>query len=200
MTTKLEESKFMEQFKADVSYRTMGATSVSTEVFEPLIKCVLLGMADYAKVLANKEEKMAVCIDNLKGDPILSAIISFCPPEDDENDTGNYTIAYTFNKEDLEGITLRKISDSACHSVFDSRAKYLHLNLASPSSIYIAALSFATVLTQWLDSNTSEKEGCTLVYDGFFEASGELIKDKKVFTFTPYGYLKTPIKNDAANQ
>lgn len=169
------------------------------DISEVVVKAIMMGIADYAKVLATKDSKQAITIPDLKKQVVLTAVIEYEKAEGGEEDTGNYTISYGF-EEPEEGVQVHPVSDPVSFGTFCSRAALFHLELKDPYKVYYLALSSAIALKQWLDENASKDEEVILRVDGFFDACVQFKDEKKVFSIVPYGYMKTPIKNDAKDQ
>lgn len=191
-----EETSIAKSFSMNTCEKSGGLTTLPEEAVGPVIKTAILAMSDYARVIKNKEKPVAIIIDDLKGNMLLAAIVSYHEGEGDM--PGNWSYEWSFDAEDIKDCTKYAISESKAHPFFIDRAKAYRMKYVSPSYIYLSSQEFANSLIDWLDTNAKEGEEVEVVLDGYFKASVIIENGKKIMSFVPDGNIKRLIKDDAA--
>lgn len=137
-----------------------------------------------------------------EGKFFMGATLDYHAPEGDDDDTGNWTLSFTFNEGDL----------LECDAIFDSMNDMFTTVVAKEISsvIYgsvhdntcIAMLfeSCVDVLKQTLDSMSNDGSDAEIVYDGIFTASVGFEEGQKFYAITPGEIIKQLIKDDKGNE
>jgi hypothetical protein len=191
-----EETSITRNFSLNTADKSVGVVTIPEEYVLPVIKTSLLAISDYARVVKSKEKPIAVVIDDLKGNLMLAAIVTYHEGEGDM--PGNWSYEWTFDAEDIKDCTRYSVSESKCHEFFIKRGKSCRMVYTSPSYIYMGCQEFAGSLIDWLDENAKEDEEVEVELDGFFKASVVIDGGKKIMSFVPDGAIKRLIKDDAA--
>ena len=120
---KIEETVALKNmFMETITACSAGRLIAEEDTILLCIKSTLMGMADYAAVVANKETPVYVVIPDLKGNNLLAAKVEWIPGDGDEEDTGNFTIGYTFD-EITDNLPQYKLSDPTTYPIIVNRAQ-----------------------------------------------------------------------------
>lgn len=198
-----KESQIPEKFAAEIEEKTAHTTQIPAEFVERLVKALTTGIANQAKLVFSKDKVSSVIIDDLKGTPLLSAIVRYFEPDGDdvdENDTGNVIFSFTFDPEDVKDTVKYYLSEMKNQKAILDTAAGVGVRFTEASGVYLALTSFADSLIKCLDENASESETFEIELEDYFTASVSVIDGKKVFEMVPHGALKQILKKDSLKQ
>lgn len=199
MKTKFNESSIPQSYSVDSESKMN--LMFSEAHAEDMFKCTFTAIAKFLSVHKHTtdDEKVALVIVDSKDNFKAAAIVQHITGGDEGEDSGNFNLVFTLNKEDIEGI-------EAKYNVFDPTFTTLMGNIAltdfrfsfcNPTFITGAVNLVFDNIIKFLDTNTGD-EGIDLELDGFFVASGAIEDGVKVFALVPGEHVKTLIKDDAA--
>lgn len=197
---KLQDGKFLTNFSEQCKANGMDVTTSEAEWFT---KVLAMGITNFLRLAKSQAAPTAVVIDDLKGNTLLAACVTFIPAENsDEVAAGSWNYFWTFNKEDIpEGAIIKPVTDTAVvEAISDTGYKMVRMSFSSSTFVSKLAIYFANLLIDTLDQNAPATEGedWAIELDGYFNASVAIEDGKKVMAIEPIGELKVKIKDDAA--
>lgn len=201
-TIKLMESTLGGNFELQISEMTGGNVVFPAQFIDKLSEILLLGMADYAKTLRNKDKAVAVAIDNEAGQIDMWLKLEWMPgTEDDPDGSWNPTWGFGAEAEELGDATIYRCSNNTdLITATKNRGAARRIEFPEPLHIITAFRCFAKTLKAWLDTNAKVEEEVALVHDNYFKASVNVINDEKVFTFSSEEELTNIMKGDGSLQ
>lgn len=135
---------------------------------------------------------------NEAGEFKLGAILDYHAPEGDDDDTGNWTLSFTFNEEDMA--ELDEVYDNFSDMFFTSASQEIRSTMygdlvdnVSGTRIFCAAID---VLKSQLDSLSNSGEEIELSMPGVFMACVGFEDGQKVYSIIPGHIIKQQIKDD----
>ena len=158
-------------------------------------------MADYAKKLRNKEQAVAVAIDDEKGNILFWLKLEYLKGSKDDPD-GSWNPTWGFEKEEIADTTVYRTSnnnDLISTTITRARAAY-NMVFDEVALISTAYRCMATVLRSWLEANADPTEEVALVYDDYFKAAVQVVDDVNVLTFSSEEELTNLMKGDSELQ
>lgn len=170
-----------------------------------LVKTYIAGISDFIALVKTTAHPAAVSVQDLKGNFIFAAIISYNEAEnEDEAASGNWNYVFTFNSEDVpEDAVVYQISTAQVADTISKRGFDL-CRLTFTEAQFCAELAIDTFnsIKNFLDQNAPSVEGekFSIELDGYFEASVEIENGEKVFSILPKGEMKSLIKKDSASE
>lgn len=156
-----------------------------------------IAISDFLKRKKSKSETVGLSISDTDGSFKLGAIVGYEPPTE-EDPSGNWSYAFTFNKEDMKQCTkIYDHSDAAFQTIFNHDAyQEKRMKFDNGEIVYEILIDAANCLYLFLDQNAQESSEVTLVLDGYFEARVTVEDGVKVMSLTPDGAMKTLVKGD----
>lgn len=166
-----------------------------------LYRCIFNSCATLLKYQRSKSRPhIGLKLMDEDGSFIVGVILDFHEAEGDADDTGNWTLSFTFNESDMEG--LDDVFDNFSDMFYTVMAQEIRSGLSANLYSNIDATRFSVaafkVLQEQLDamSNNSDGRDVEIVMPGVFVASVGFEEGEKVFSITPGHNLKQQIKDD----
>ena len=192
-----EKSSVVAHFIERVKEAGYGATTQDTIDF---YNSTIASMVEFLARAKSRTNKTAIAIKDLKGNLKIAAIVTYHPNENEEM-PGNWSLEFTFDKNDLDDVTLYETTDTQYQQialqVMHRVGNFTIENAAVLQTLYEISVD---CLLHWADSN-AEKEGeeATLVTsEGYFVLSSVLEKGEKIISLDAHGNMKRLIKDDTA--
>lgn len=164
-----------------------------------LYRVTMRGIALMLKENQSKEEKVGFTFLNENGEFRFGATLSYdLSEEEGEEQSGNWNISYTFDKEDMADIA--KICDN--HNNTFTAIMELELyntiygHFTNPRSLSLIIEELIECLKLFLDTNANDGENVELTMPGVFVATCDVENGTKTFSITPGATIKQLIKND----
>lgn len=159
-------------------------------------------LADVLKTEGSKNHapKIAVALYDEKGIFKVGAILTYRAPDaDEEEDSGNWYLEFTFNEEDIEDID--KVFSNH-DSIFDLHAvqnlsNICHATFREKRWISIMFCTAIDTIKEFLDVNATEEDEISVVMRGVFTASVVVENGIKCMTIVPGEVIKQIVKNDS---
>lgn len=172
---------------------------LSQDNIPDLYRVVFNTITTILKYQRNKNNPhIGFALKNEAGEFRFGAILDYHAPEGDEDDTGNWTLSFTFNEEDMNGLdeVYDNFSDmfftAACQEVRSTMYGELH-DTPSATRLFVAAID---VLLQQLDALSNSGEDIELTMPGIFMACAGFEDGQKVYSIIPGHNIKQQIKDD----
>lgn len=191
----LTETQILENMKEEA---LKDYVNVDLAMGELVAKATLGSITDNLASWKSTNKPVAIVIKSEKGDFITAAIVKHhAPVDNDEGVAGNWSYTWTFNEADLEGADVHDIVSTNTHTSFERRAiDIAACRLTAPNLIPRLIRYFITNLIGWLDVNAKEGEEVSVVCEGYFTATVNVIDGEKVFEIQPSEQLMADIKSD----
>lgn len=173
--------------------------SIGQEYLDRVVNSVFRGISSFLGITKKKDKPVALVIKDLKGNYIFGAIVEHFDGED-ENDPGNWSLVYSFDKDDIKPeMEVIDVTNSAFQTLYDNiTRKHFRFNFKSSEMAWNVIIAILNTLKNWLDSNCKENGEVTeLDNEGYFLASVALENGEKVLAIEPSGEMKQLIKDDA---
>ena len=199
LTTTMSGS-FINNVVEDMKTRNWIYTASSTVA---QFKTTVAAITNFLGMFKSKSKRVAVKLDDSKGNLIVGAIVSYTE-SDDPSIPGNWDYVWTFDKKDLDpteesDILVYSIADEGVKQTIAKRAwDDEHMTYCSEEHITSTNIRLFELLFEYLDQNAKEGEPFEVVLDGYFTTSVEVIDGEKVKSFIPDGAMKRLIKDDDA--
>lgn len=169
---------------------------------EPLFKVFFSTITTFLKFRQSKDAgKVALNVIDFKNNFLMAGIVSYHAPEDDsdENESkGNWSLEFTFNKDDLEGIST--VYDIMCTEFVQIAEKELynmmHSRFSDSEYIYSMLITLVQTMKSFLDANAKENEIVEVEIPNYVIFSVTIEDGEKVTSITPGEILKQQIKDD----
>lgn len=175
-----------------------GTQNVGEEFVPFIFEGIIMGFADAAKNLRDKNATVAVILRDrpLDGDFLFGIKIKFTPGSDDES--GSWNTVWSFNKEDFEDCDIKHYVDEPnTMPSFRDRLIMAGLKLYPMSDLpYLLAKTAFQTLFEWLDTNAKDGETVTVVKDGLFEARVDVDNGIKIMNLIPSEEVTNLAKSD----
>lgn len=154
-------------------------------------------IAEIMKETKNKKRPTAFCVDDMSGNMIFAAKVEYEPGEDNNEDGGNWTYIYTFNKTDLpENTHIIRLTDTLVFPFINNIAHHDYNFTFDKHELMVNVL---TVLTEciyhWLADNASESDEVAIDINGN-ELKSSIVNGEIVRSATPSDEMRTAIKSD----
>lgn len=158
------------------------------------------GVSDALAVVKTKDTPTAIVVPNIKGDPVMAAIVEYNDNSDGEGQ-GNWNYYWTFDPADLDGKKRYDVYDPQMCAVINKRGFEMS-RVKFPTSDTCAKFGtiFANLMSDLLQTNAKEKEDFIVEHEGYFMASAAVEDGKVVKSFLPDGAMKRIIKDDEATE
>lgn len=173
---------------------------LAPEHMDKMLNIVFTGTADVLKYARSKDKPTVFKFDLLNNELAAAAILQYFEGENSETDPGNWSLSWTFNKEDIpEGALEISINDLQTHSYFVSCAGSLYgMQFNSDANLVDCLVQSLVQLKKWLDENAKEDKEVEIEMDGVFKARVGVEAGEKVFALEADGEIKNLIKADDA--
>lgn len=159
---------------------------------------LILAIASFLGDAKSKEHKVALVVEDLKGNFKMAGIVAYHKNEKEPNLPGNWSFVLTFNPEDVKDAEVHKANDTYFQR-FMANALYDNFNMGFANGyvfIHDMIIEAVNVLLDWLDKNADQPDH-EVTLEGYFVANVAIDGDKKIFSITPDGSTKRLIKSDA---
>lgn len=144
--------------------------------------------------------KIGFSLLNDRGDFVIGAILAYQAPEEGEEDSGNWNLSFTLNKEDLSDVN--KLIDSHSDNFYEVASAELYAAMfgrfetaTAMNQMYTEAIA---VLIKFLDDNSGDSEEIEIELPGIVTASVGFEEGAKVYSIVPGATVKQIVKNDAS--
>lgn len=145
--------------------------------------------------------KAGFILKDFNGGFKFGAIVTYHNPEEesnDDDDKGNFTLEFTLDEKDMEGIEV--IQDNHSDVFITSAAKQAQDIMSGRfvTGEYCSQLFLEAVdtLVKFLDANAIEGEEFELTYRGIFTATVTVENGEKIISIVPGEMIKQFIKGD----
>lgn len=142
-------------------------------------KAILYGLSDTACALKDINKTVALSIMDLKGNPLLSLVVSHSDGTED-NEEGSWDVSYKFGPLE-EGTEIHDLSEQKYHVGIIKRGSIAGFEFQDPSLIYTLLLSFANAINEYLDKVANPAETVETYLDGYFTIKVDVVNDQKIF-------------------
>lgn len=166
-----------------------------------ILDTMINGVADVLKDIKSKEHPVAFVFKKAN-DFLLAAIVQYFRGAD-ETKPGNWSMSWTFNKEDVpteeDRVRIVTAFDPDLANYFWSYG-INHHDFAFKTSEYLGtALNYLIqLIIKWLDENAEEKEIVGLELPGVVVFKVQVENGEKVYACEVDGEIKQRIKDDAS--
>lgn len=170
------------------------------------VSAVLTSVAVFLSSIKDKDKKMALVIDNVKGDIEFGAYVTFTPGETEE-DGGNWNLICSFDPSDfVESDEMKVIKFSS--GAVDNTIRYCSIRqkpytISYNSSVVLKKAVQQTILSikEWLSENAKEGEDVILDFPHIFTAKVRIEENgEKSMSLELSEELVQEIKHDAGDQ
>lgn len=195
MKVNLNESQIGYNYQQIMNNQSLFWDVADTEkIYDTLFRAI----PEFLSNVKSKEQKVALAVNDLKGNLILAGIVGYHENENKDM-PGNWSFEYTTIAEDLEDVKVFNYTDTQFARVATYVGRDLHGVLFQGSTMLQAVLeAVASTLITNLDQNAKEGEEYILEKEGYFQATAIIENGEKVFSIVPDGAMKRLIKDDAA--
>lgn len=201
MKTVLQNTTIPNSFSPEVkNYGIQWNPALTTMFYEMMFS----GIGHFLQMKRNSEtkQKVALQVDDMKGNFIMGAIVEYIPNEEgDMYDEGNWSLSMSFDPESINDAQVYHTSDIEYQRVLAERGNYLH-NVQMTNNNFINPLVVigATLLKNWLDLAAKEGEEVEIELPKYFTAKVIVENGEKIETIEPSGEMSQLIKNDISTQ
>lgn len=198
---KVAESTLGSNYELQIAEMSGGHITFPSNYMNLLSQILVLGMADYAKKLRNKEQAVAVAIDDEAGTILFWLKLEFMEGSKDDPD-GSWNPSWGFDAKELgDNVTVYRTSNNTdLYQFTTNRAAAYRIQFTDPIQIGTAYRCFAIVLRNWLDTNSKADEEVSIIEEDYFKATVSIVNDEKVFTFSSEEELTNIMKGDSSLQ
>lgn len=175
-------------------------SDLAPEHTDKMAEILFTAVAEVLNEAKSKEKPAAFVFNRIDGSMIAGAVCEY--HENDGDQPGNYTLAWTCYKDDIpENATIITFDDPKTHSYFRAYAgTKFGIKFKDPSSLVDLMLYFLEYLIKCLDENAKPNEEFSIELEGVFQARVNVEDNEKVFAIEADGLIKNLIKDDAANE
>lgn len=175
--------------------------NISIDVVPGLYRSMFNAIATLLKYQRSKNNPhIGFKLLNEAGEFVFGAILDYHAPEGDSDDTGNWTLSFTFNEEDMTDLNAVYDNHSdmfftvANHEIRSSMYGNFQTELAA-TNVYVALVE---TIAKQLDaiSNDPENGEVEITMPGIFMAGVGFEDGQKVFYIIPGHNIKQQIKDD----
>lgn len=201
MEIKFDETKIPEDVSKDLATKNVivGSMHVSK-----LAKMMMVATAKCLGEIKDKDVRKAIIFEAVDGRFLLGAIISYDNTTDTE--VGNWTFEWTFNKEIVaNNVKPENIIHGTNSKIFstylvEAAITLYSIRFESESLTIKAIVTLIDTILHWLEDNAKDGEKETIVLDGVFRASAEVVDGSIQKTIDVDGEIKTLVKGDGIIQ
>ena len=149
--------------------------------------------------IKSKDRPVALVIKGMNNVDLAAGIVQYFPNEDEAN-PGNWSLAWTFNSDDIPADTLKiSLGDGQIQPYYiaEAASKY-GIQFMDSATLETALTEAVHHLKKWLDENAKENEEVTVEEDSVFVARVAVENGEKVFALEMDGLIKQIIKDDSS--
>ena len=119
---------------------------------------LVVSMADFLAAVKSKENKVAIDIQDYQNNTKLAAIVEYTPAEE-EDVPGEWSLAFTFDKEDLTDVQVYTVHDTFFQDVA-AVSSFKETGLQFKQTCFMITMFgvLADEIYKWLDVNAKEDE------------------------------------------
>lgn len=155
-------------------------------------------IANFLSFTKSKDKKVALVVNDLKGEMILAGVIQYYPNEDEKANPGNWTFEFTFDPEDINDAEKYLSTDPRFQRVFaDTIFSLFKARFNNIEVIQVTIESVGRATRDWLELNAKEGEETSIELEGTFLGTTAIENKERVYSLVPDGELKKIIKDDA---
>lgn len=198
-TLEFEQSSIPSQYSINLkdNYGILWVDSRTADLFRTLFTSI----ADVLKYNQSKDaKKIGMKLKDDKGTFKFGAILTFKKPEGDEEDSGNWYLAFTFDENDMTELTteIDNHSDVFVRCAAEEANSICYGKFRSTEIMYQMFNCAIDTLLQFLDTNSSDENSFEVALRGIFTAGAEVVDGNRVYYIIPGEYIKQIVKNDSA--
>lgn len=203
MKTNLKESSVMTDMQGVLASKGIAWTAVHAT--DRLFSSLGYAIAEFLTAYKKPEQKIAVVINNEKGNFLMGAYVEHHVNEenkDEDNVTKNFSFVLTFDEKDIEDANEKYSNFDNQFQVIaqESNRKHCSLTFVTNESVVLIYSGVVELLLKWLDNNAKENDVVELELPDVFTASVELKNGIKEYAIEPIGKCKRIAKGDIENQ
>lgn len=167
---------------------------------EKIYDILFTASANLLSNIKSKEKPAALVLKAVNGVFIAAGFVQYFENADDANQPGNWSLAWTFNEEDVpENALICSLGDGQVQPYFISYAgDKFGLQFKDSAAFESLLVESVIYLKKWLDENASETEEVKIELDGVFVGRVAVENGEKVFAIEMDGLVKQLIKDDAS--
>lgn len=166
-----------------------------------LYRTLFAAIADTLKYRQSKDKnRIGFKMLDDKGNFLLGAVLNYRKPDADEDeDTGNWYLEFTFYEEDMTNLDdlVDNHSKEFCMCAGKDAHDIMSGRFNNIQFMNILFVSCVNTLKDWLDANATEEEEVELTLDGVFTASVVVENGVKIMSIVPGEVTKQLIKGDS---
>lgn len=196
----LKDTSIPESYSIDIEAK-LNMTLLSNHV-ENMYKSIFTSIASFLglKEHTSNDKPVALVVKDTKDNFKAAAIVCHESGGDEEEDKGNFTLTFTFDESEIEGI--EEIFYSYDPAFVELMGR-ISLNQFRFSFSYANTISGAVSVAfdnikKFLDMNAEPDEVIGVELPGYFIAQCEIVDGEKVFGLVPGDNIKLLVKDDAA--
>ena len=167
---------------------------------EKIYDILFTASANLLSNIKSKEKPAALVLRAVNGVFIAAGFVQFFDNADDANQPGSWSLAWSFNEEDIpENALICTLGDGQVQPYFISYASdKFGLQFKDSAAFENLLVESVIYLKKWLDENANETEQVTVELDGVFTGRVAVENGEKVFAIDMDGLVKQLIKDDAS--
>lgn len=170
---------------------------LEASIIEDTMKVPVHAISKYLGLKKNRNDNgTALVLKDEKGNFILAGVVRYHKPEQ-EDQAGNWSYEFTFNKEDVKDAHQYLVTDAAFMEVLQNVATSHSIVFTDMEFAYDIIIGFFNALKNVLEENVTPTEECEIESEGFFIATSAIEGDEKVYSIIPSGEMKRLIKDDS---
>ena len=163
-----------------------------------LLKTLFSGTSDYLKLIKSKDTPVSAVINDLKGNFIMGAKVSYNKNDDEEN-PDNWNLIWTFDEKDVEDSTKYSLTEIQPLSILNQRSNQDFCGCINDISMEVQTYSLlAKCLKNHMEQNAVDENPYKLVLDGYFEMYSSKEGNTIEIAIEPHGNMSKIIKDDSA--
>lgn len=172
---------------------------LAPEHSDKILYTVFTATAELLNSAKSKDRPVAFVFETIDEKLVAAAIVQYFANED-ASKPGNWSLVWTFNREDIpEGALTINLKDTQTHSYFRSIAgEKWGIKFKDPACLVTLTTYALEIVKKWLDENASETNEVSVELDSIFQARVAVEDGQKVFALEPAGEIKMLIKDDAS--
>lgn len=192
-----EESSIPQMYVEYV--RDRWAMGVPIDFVTPMYRAMFSTFATLLKYQRNKNNPhIGFKLLNSEGEFIIGVILDYHAPETEDDDTGNWTLSFTFNEADMADLStvydnfsdmFYTIANQEVHAAFFGTIE----TQSAATDLFVAMIE---VLKNQLDALANTSNEVEIEMPGIFLASVGFEDGQKVYSIVPGHNIKQQIKDD----
>lgn len=179
------------------NYNMVWVDTRSADIFRVFFTTV----ADVLKIHQDKtKSRIGFAMKDDKGNFKFGAILNYRKPDtDEEDDTGNWYLEFTFDPSDMVDLEAEydNFSEEFIVCSQEEANNIASARFQKPEYMYIMYNTLLDTITNFLDTNASETEEIEVTLRGVFTASVVVENGIKVMSIVPGEVIKQVIKADS---